>query len=183
MKNKKGRADSYFSKILLQINNKIGGCNYFLNIDKIISERNIMLIGIDSSHIWSKRNKLLQEKTGIAMVATKDKNFSEFYCKEEIITGDVHYHSEQKRIIHSFIKEAYAKYLGKNKIPPKNVIIYRQGIAYNQLIYVENESKLIRMICNELNLNYYYVNVNTRVTTKLFEYNYVKDKIIITILK
>ena len=83
----------------------------------------------------------------------------------------------KKRIIHSFIKEAYAKYLGKNKIPPKNVIIYRQGIAYNQLIYVENESKLIRMICNELNLNYYYVNVNTRVTTKLFEYNYVKDKI------
>ena len=56
-----------------------------------------MLIGIDSSHIWSKRNKLLQEKTGIAMVATKDKNFSEFYCKEEIITGDVHYHSEQKK--------------------------------------------------------------------------------------
>ena len=49
----------------------------------------------------------------------------------------------KKRIIHSFIKEAYAKYLGKNKIPPKNVIIYRQGIAYNQLIYVENESKLI----------------------------------------
>ena len=112
------------------------------------------------------------------MVSTKDANFSKFYCKEEILTGDVHYRSEKKRVIQTFIKESYAKYIkeNNNEICPKNVIIYRQGIAYNQLKYVEEEVKLIRHVCNELHLNYYYVNVNTRVTTKLFEYNYIKDQ-------
>ena len=134
-----------------------------------------MLIGVDSSHIWKIKNKNLNERTGLAMVSTKDENFSKFYFKEEIINGDENYASETRRIIHIFIKEAYEKYLKvNNKNPPKNVIIYRQGIAYNQLKYVENEVKSIREICNELNLNYYYVNVNTRVTSKFFEYNYDK---------
>ena len=177
MKNKKG-LDSYFSKILLQINNKLGGYNYFLNIDSKIKDRNIMLIGIDSSHIWSKRKKSLDERTGVAMISTKDKQFSKFYCKQEIIPGDYNYHSEERRIISVFIKEAYVKYLKENKkIPPKNVIIYRQGIAYNQLKFVEDEVRLIEKTCKDLKLNYYYVNVNTRVTTKLFEYNKYKESI------
>ena len=133
MKSKRG-PDSYYSKILLQINNKIGGFNYFLNVDPFINDLKIMLIGVDTSHIWARKNKQLEERTGIAMVATKDKNFSKFYTKQEILVGDVHYASETTRIISSFIKEAYAKYLKENKYPPKNIIIYRQGIAYNQLI-------------------------------------------------
>lgn len=133
LKGKKG-PDSYFSKILLQINNKLGGANYFLNIDSIINDRKIMLIGIDSSHIWRIRNEKIEERTGIAMVSTKDEKFSKFYCKEEIISGDEEYASETRRKIQTFIKEAYAKYIKENnEIPPKNVIIYRQGIAYNQL--------------------------------------------------
>ena len=177
MKSKRG-PDSYYSKILLQINNKIGGFNYFLNVDPYINERKIILIGIDTSHIWAKKNKELEERTGIAMVSTKDKNFSKFYSKQEILIGDVHYASETTRKIASFIKEAYAKYLKENKQQPtKNIIIYRQGIAYNQLQYVELEVKSIKEICEELKLNYYYVNVNTRVTTKLFEYNSKKDSI------
>ena len=175
MKNKKG-PDSYFSKILLQINNKLGGFNYFLNIDSYIREKRIMLIGIDSCHIWGKKNKQLQERTGISMVSTKDEKFSKFYCKEEILNGDEHYASETERKISSFIKEAYEKYLKENdKHPPKNVIIYRQGIAYNQLKFVEGEVNLIKKVCEELKMNYYYVNVNTRVTIKFFEYNSYKS--------
>ena len=180
MKSKRG-PDSYYSKILLQINNKIGGFNYFLNVDPYINDMKIMLIGIDTSHIWAKKNKELEERTGIAMIATKDKNFSKFYNKQEILIGDVHYASETARKIASFIKEAYAKYLKENKQQsPKNIIIYRQGIAYNQLKYVDIEVKSIKEICEELKLNYYYVNVNTRVTTKLFEYNSKKDLINLT---
>ena len=175
MKSKRG-PDSYFSKILLQINNKLGGFNYFLNTNTLIDNRKIMLIGIDSSHIWGKKNKRLEERTGIAMVSTKDSKFSKFYTKQEIIEGDLKYASEKRRIINTFIKEAYSKYLKENKNnPPKNVIIYRQGIAYNQLEYVENEVKYIREMCKELKINYYYVNVNTRVTIKFFEYNYSKN--------
>ena len=78
--------DSYFSKILLQINNKLGGFNYFLNTDDFIDDRKIMLIGVDTSHIWGRRNaKKNSRQRGVAMVATKDKKFSKFYSKEEII--------------------------------------------------------------------------------------------------
>lgn len=92
MKSKRG-PDSYFSKILLQINNKLGGFNYFLNTNTLIDNRKIMLIGIDSSHIWGKKNKRLEERTGIAMVSTKDSKFSKFYTKQEIIEGDLKYAS------------------------------------------------------------------------------------------
>ena len=61
--------------------------------------------------------------------------------------------------------------------PPKNIIIYRQGIAHNQLKFVQSEVKLIEDVCKEYNLNYYYVIVNTRVTVKFFEYNNnIKDE-------
>ena len=56
IKQRRGRLDSYFSKILLQINNKLGGFNYFLNTDKEMDEQNILLIGIDSSHSWGRNS-------------------------------------------------------------------------------------------------------------------------------
>ena len=177
MKNKRG-PDSYFSKILLQINNKLGGCNYFLNTNSLIDEGKIMLIGIDSSHIWGKKNKKLEQRTGIAMISTKDSQFSKFHSKQEIIEEDKEYASETERAISLFIKEAYDKYLKENnQNPPQNVIIYRQGIAYNQLRYVEDEVKLISDMCKDLEIKYYYVNVNTRVTVKFFEYNLIKNDI------
>ena len=170
-KGKKG-IDSVYSKILLQINNKLGGFNYFLNTDSLIEDRKFMLIGIDSSHIWGR---IRNQRTGIAMVSTKDKQFSKFYTTEEILRTDENYASEKRRIIQKFIKEAYDKYLKENKEPPKNIIIYRQGIAHNQLKFVEFEAKLIDITCKDLKLNYYYVIVNTSTNVKFFEYNYKND--------
>ena len=129
IKQRKGRLDSYFSKILLQINNKLGGFNYFLNTDKIIDDRKVLLIGVDSSHAWGRNSgKYNRKKTGVAMVATKDKNFSKFYSREEIINLDRHYSSASRRNIASFIEEAFEQYKKENKETPKNIIIYRQGI-------------------------------------------------------
>ena len=134
IKNKKG-LDSYFSKILLQINNKLGGFNYFLNLEPFINDLNIMLIGVDSSHTWGKKiGKNNNKATGVAMVSTKDKNFSKFYSKEEIFKYDNHYSSATRRAISGFIEEAVIKYSKENKGKiPNNIIIYRQGIAHNQL--------------------------------------------------
>ena len=171
IKNKKG-PDSYYSKILLQINNKIGGFNYYLNTEKFIDDEKIMLIGVDSSHIWGR---ISDQRTGVSMVSTKDKNFSKFFSRQEILRTDEHYASETRRVIHAFIKDAHKKYFKENKEDPKNLIIYRQGIAHNQLKYVELEVKLIEEVCKELKLKYYYIIVNTRVTIKFFEYNYNKD--------
>ena len=174
-KGKKG-PDSYFSKILLQINNKLGGFNYFLNTDDFIDDRKIILIGVDTSHIWGRRNaKRNIRQTGVAMVATKDKKFSKFYSKEEIIKYDIHYSSAARRKISAFIEEAVAKYINENKENPKNIIIYRQGIAHNQLKYIQLEVLFIEEICKKLHINYYYVLVNTRTPIKFFEYNKEKS--------
>ena len=179
MKAMKGRRgpDSYFSKILLQINNKLGGCNYFLNLDPFIEDRKLMLIGVDSSHIWGKKtSKKNNKKTGVAMVATKDKYFSKFYSREEIILYDSHYSSTARRSISEFIGEEVSKYTKENGEPPKNIIIYRQGIAHNQLNLIKLEASSVKQICNKLNINYYYVLVNTRTSIKFFEFNVTKSK-------
>ena len=171
MKNKRG-PDSYFSKILLQINNKLGGFNYFLDIEDYIKDRDIILIGVDTSHTWGRKGpKRNNKKTAVAMVATKDKNFSKFYSKEEIIKYDNHYSSATRRNIGTFIEEAVQKYKKENGNPPKNIIIYRQGITNNQIYKIELEALIIEETCKKLKVNYYYVLVNTRTTIKFFEYN------------
>ena len=176
MKGKRG-PDSYFSKILLQINNKLGGFNYFLDTDDYIKKRNIMLIGIDTSHTWSRRSGNFYNKlAGIAMVATKDKQFSKFYSNEEIVKYNRHLAFSTREAISEFIKIAVDKYKKENNEAPKNIIIYRQGIAQNNLKRIKLEVKLIEDICKENKLNYYYVLVNTRSTIKFFEYNKINPK-------
>ena len=132
-----------------------------------------MLIGVDSSHIWGD---IKDQRTGIAMVSTKDINFSKFFTREEILRPDENYASETRRVIHAFIKDSCQKYFKENKSYPKNIIIYRQGIAHNQLKYIELEVQLIEQACKQFNLNYYYVIVNTSTYIKFFEFNYIKDK-------
>ena len=170
---KERRSNYYFSKILLQINNKLGGFNYFLDTDKTIDDRNIILIGVNSSHEWGRNNEeYISDITGVAMVATKDRNFSKFYSKEEIINRDENYSSISRRNIATFIEEAFIQYIKENKgVSPKNIIIYRQGISHNQIKEIELEVLKIQEICNKLNILYYYVIVNTRSTIKFFEFN------------
>ena len=170
-KNKRG-LDSYFSKILLQINNKLGGFNYFLNIPDEINKEKIMLIGIDSSHIWCRKTaKYNNKKTGVAMISTKDTNFSKFYTKEEVINYDKRYALETRKAISDFIEQAIKKYNKENGENPKNIIIYRQGIAQNQKKNIQLEVAHIEDICQTLNIKYYYVLVNTRTNIKFFEKN------------
>jgi hypothetical protein len=174
MKNRRG-PDSYFSKILLQINNKLGGFNYYLNTNEIIDERKIILIGVDSSHKWGKKtSKSNNKQTGVAMVATIDKYFSKFYSKEDIIKEDKYCSSNTRKSIYAFIEKAVAKYTKENGESPKNIIIYRQGIAHNQLKFIKLEVSLVEEICKKLKVNYYYVLVNTRTSIKFFEYNIIK---------
>ena len=170
---KERRIDYYFSKILLQINNKLGGFNYFLNTDKMIDDRNIILIGVSANHILGSNSEIYNGNiTGLAMVSTKDKNFSKFYSKGEIINNDFHYSSTSRRSIANFIEEAFEQYKKENKgVPPKNIIIYRQGISHNQLSKIKLEALDIQETCKKLNIQYYYVIVNTRTTIKFFEYH------------
>ena len=77
----KKNALSVCSKILLQINAKLSGVSYIAKLGDDIKDRKLMIIGVDSSHIRGKR-------TGIAMVATINTSFTNFYNKEKIIIED-----------------------------------------------------------------------------------------------
>ena len=157
------RIMSICSKILLQINNKLGGISYKLSIDNNIKDRKLIIIGVDSSHIKNKR-------TRIAMVATMNDSFSDFFNKEDIIREE---NQEQLRFcISSFIREAFYAYIKKNRETPKGIIIYRQGVSFQQKDFLKIEIEQIDLICKPINVFFYYILVNKKENFKF----YVKEK-------
>ena len=158
----KKNALSVCSKILLQINAKLSGVSYIAKLDNSIKDRKLMIVGVDSSHIKGKR-------TGVAMVATINTSFTNFYNKEEII-------KEEKKerflfAISSFLEEAIAKYNGLNKQLPGGIIIYRQGVSFQQKEFLTNEVINIQKVCDKNKILYEYILVNTKTTYKFFEKN------------
>ena len=150
---------SICSKILLQINSKLGGISYNIKFDEEIIDRKLIAIGVDSSHIKGKR-------TGVGMVATIDNNFCDFYNKEEIIEE-----KNKKQLqfsVSTFIGEAIAAYRNKNKVDPKGIIIYRQGVSLQQKEFLKDEIKEIDFTCKSKNVKYYYILVNTKSNYKIF---------------
>ena len=99
-------------------------------LDDSIKKRKLMIIGVDSSHISGQR-------TGVAMVATINPSFTNFYNKESIIEEK---NKEQIQFcISGFIKEAIVKYQKLNEKLPGGIIIYRQGVSLQQKDFLTNE--------------------------------------------
>ena len=157
---KKG-ALSICSKILLQINAKLRGISYITEIDDNVKKQNLMVIGVDSSHIKGKR-------TGVAMVGTINNTFTDFFNKEEIIEEK---NKEQLQYcVSSFIREGIVEYnKNNNKKNPQGIIIYRQGVSLQQKEYLKTEIKEIAFECQKMNIKFYYILVNTKTTFKFFE--------------
>jgi len=129
-------------------------------LDDNIKKRKLMIIGVDSSHIKGKR-------TGVAMVATINTSFTNFYNKETIIEEK---NREQIEFcISGFIKEAIAQYKKLNEKLPGGIIIYRQGVSLQQKDFLVNEVDNIKKVCNDNKILYYYILVNTKTTYKFFE--------------
>jgi aubergine-like protein len=168
-------AMSVASKILLQINYKLGGYTYKVNFAKDVTKQNLMIVGIDSSHIAGKR-------TGVAMVATMNNDFTEYYNKIDIIPE-----SKKETLVFcvaSFLKEAISKYYEANKkrnsktLVPSGIVIYRQGVSREQKLFLKSEEKAIRDFLNGVDedgmlksspIPYFYVLVNTKTNYKFFE--------------
>ena len=155
---KKG-ALSVCSKILLQINAKLGGISYKAVVDKEVEKLKIMAIGVDSSHS--------RKRTGVAMIATINDSYTDFYNKEEIIEEENK--SQLQFCVSSFIEEAIVAYKNKNKEIPKSIIIYRQGVSFQQKNFLKGEIKQIEEVCKNNNILFYYILVNTKTTFKFFE--------------
>lgn len=155
-------AMSVCSKILLQINAKLQGASYRVQIDQNFQDRKLMVIGVDSSHIKGHR-------TGVAMVASVNESFTNFYNKEQIIEEA---NKEKLQFcVGSFIKSALPEYKRINQAFPQNIIIYRQGVSLQQKEYLKNEIAQVKKACDEAGVKYYYVLVNTKTTYKFFEHD------------
>ena len=155
---KKG-ALSVCSKILLQINAKLGGISYITVLDKDVKDRKLMAIGVDSSHN--------RKRTGVAMVGTINDSFTKFYNKEDIIKEENK--SQLQFCVSSFIDEAVTAYNKENKCLPKGIIIYRQGVSLHQKQQLKDEILQIEETCKNKNILFYYILVNTKTTYKFFE--------------
>ena len=162
---KKKGALSVCSKILLQINAKLRGASYKVSFDNTILDRKFMVVGVDSSRFKGS-------KTGVAMVSTINKTFTDFYNKESIIKEE-NYKDQLQYCVSSFIEEAVEQYKKKNGgDSPKGIIIYRQGVSLQQKEFLKDEIRLIDQACENRSILYYYILVNTKTTFKFFE----KDK-------
>ena len=158
---------SICSKILLQINSKLGGISYKIQ-DKSINDRKIMVVGIDFSHIKDKG-------TGVAMVATINDSFTKFFNKEEIIFENNI--QQLQYCISTFIEKAIEVYKKENKESPKNIIIYHQGVSLQQkeflniLVNTKNNFKFFEKFKNDFQNPYSGLLIIDDVTNRnLFEF-------------
>ena len=156
------------SNILIQINAKLGGSLYKIQIDKALAGKKLMVIGVDSSKHKDKNNY----GTGIAMVATINDSLSNFYSESKIVK--INDMKDQFHLcISNFIENALKVYeKNNNGKKPDWIIIYRQGVSKEQKEKLKPEIREIDEICSNQNIPYYYIFVNTKSTFKFFE----KDK-------
>ena len=63
------------------------------------------------------------------------------------------------------------KYSGLNKQLPGGIIIYRQGVSFQQKEFLDNEVINIQKVCDKNKIPYEYILVNTKTTYKFFEKN------------
>ena len=122
-------------------------------MDKIYKDMKLMIIGINSSHIKDTR-------TGIAMVATINDSFTNFYNNHDIIEEKNNNHI--CFCISSFISAAFASYRNYNKEYPKTIVIYRQGVSLHQKNYLKLEIEQIDSFCESHNIFYYYILVKKK---------------------
>ena len=161
---------SVCSKILLQINAKLGGSSYHVNFDNSIYQQKLMVVGVDSSHVQGKR-------TGVAMVASLNADLTNFYNKESII-DEKNNREQLQYCVSEFLEEALQHYYKANKALPGGVIIYRQGVSLQQKEFLKSEAtaidnflrgKKVGSYLSGKSIPYYYILVNTKTTYKFFE--------------
>lgn len=168
-------AMSVVSNILIQMNTKIGGCSYIVDMPKSIKDSHLMVIGVDSSG-HDEKGKMFQS---ISFCASINDNFTDYYVDKTMV--EIENYENTNLPISTFVRSALVEYFMHNKFLPKGVIIYRQGVSAGQKNYIQQE---VEQIQDELSGNtgdlsnlplkdnpipYYYVIVNKKSSLKFFE--------------
>lgn len=176
---------SIASNILLQINSKIGGSLFKVEMPKNLREKNLMVFGIDISCI--KRTNTLN----IAMCSTINADFTKYTSFKQSIKLEENSNLNNTLCLSvvNFVNQALEEFYKLNKSLPNGVIIYRQGVSKEQVNSLNREVKGIEdllagnfesksnpkaynLLSEILRLNpikYNYILVNKKVNLKFFE--------------
>ena len=160
---------SIATKVGLQINAKLGGSSFVVDFTKEIKSSNLMIVGVDSSHIKGKR-------TGVAMTASYDSNFTQYFNNIYII--DEKNKEQLTFAVSAFLSDAITHFFKKNKSTPGGIVIYRQGVSKEQKAVLNDEVSNIEKLLNgkgglkmleKQPIKFYYILVNKKTTLKFFE--------------
>ena len=128
---------SVCSKVLQQMNVKIGNPLWWTSMPKSWGPRKAMVIGVDVFH--STKNG---KKSVVGFCASLDKNLTKFFSKVKVQPG---VGKEIIKTIDSLVQEALVEFNTLNKFLPEMVIIYRDGVGESQLPdVIREETNLIK---------------------------------------
>ncbi|XP_003245599.2 piwi-like protein Ago3 [Acyrthosiphon pisum] len=160
---KPDRLQSITQKIALQINCKLGGACWAIDIPL----KNTMIVGIDVYHEKDK-----QMSSVVGFVASMDKTFTEWYSVAAMQRST---HQELMKSVQDAFHKVVMQFKAKNGLLPEKIIIYRDGVSDGDFKQVE-EIELRDLIES---FKYYPENYNPmvtliivqkRISTRVFQY-------------
>ncbi|XP_030029276.2 piwi-like protein Siwi [Manduca sexta] len=153
-------AMSIATKVAIQINCKLGGCPWTVDIPL----PSLMVIGYDVCH--DTRSK---EKSFGAFVATLDKQMTQYYS-----VVNAHTSGEELSAHMSFnIASAVKKFRERNGTLPGRIFIYRDGVGDGQIPYVHSHEvgeikKKLAEIYAGAEMKMAFIIVSKRINTRIF---------------
>ncbi|XP_074036820.1 piwi like RNA-mediated gene silencing protein aubergine isoform X2 [Leptinotarsa decemlineata] len=154
-------AMSVATKVAIQLNCKIGGAPWSLNIPL----SNLMVVGYDVCRDTANRGRSFA-----GMVASLDRNATRYFNH----VSEHRLEEELSDNFAAFLALACNKYNEVNEVYPEKILIYRDGVGDGQLPYViehevENiKKKLTETLYKNNDLKMAFVVVSKRINTRIF---------------
>lgn len=155
---------SVLSKILTQMSAKIGKRVWVTERPQGLPQKT-MLIGIDFYH------KLVsKKKTCIGVVATMDKDFTQYYSRTLITTPG----EQQVKGLQEIMQDCVQQYYKQNKQSfPETIIVYRDGLGDSQIgPIINSEINAIKSCLTSIHQQYQpqlaYIVINKKINQRFF---------------
>uniref|UniRef100_A0A3Q0SJX5 Piwi-like protein 2 n=1 Tax=Amphilophus citrinellus TaxID=61819 RepID=A0A3Q0SJX5_AMPCI len=152
---------SVAQKILLQMNSKLGGELWTVNVPL----KNLMVVGVDVHHDPSKAHQSV-----MGFVASVNSSITRWYSR-------VTFQTPSEELIHGFrvcLLAALQKYYEVNHNLPEKIVVYRDGVSDGQLKMVEQYEIPQLIKCFETFPGYepklVFIVVQKRISTTLYSW-------------
>lgn len=141
---KQGANAQYIANVAMKFNLKLGGSNHFVKFNFPLNET--MVVGIDVTHPSPSSSEKAPSVAG--MVASVDANLGQWpailrrqgVARQEMVTA-----------LQEMLSTRLVLWRAKNKVLPKNILVYRDGVSEGQYdIVIKDELPLLRNACQEL---------------------------------